>query len=69
MRDALDAGDTEAVSSLEPLIAKGADQMLASRQDCQTKNFSLVQPLERGGSHPIERGVVGKPHTLAQPAG
>ena len=30
MRDALDAGDREAISSLGPLIAKGADQMRAS---------------------------------------
>ena len=52
MRDALDVGDTE------------ADQMRAScRQKCQTKSFGLVQPLDWGGSHPIERGAHVQMHS------
>ena len=40
MRDALDVGDTEAISSLGPLIAKGADQMREGcRQEMSDEEF------------------------------
>ena len=49
MCDALDAGDTQAISSLGPLIAKGADQMRARcRQEMSDEEFrSRSAPGER----------------------
>ena len=69
MRDALDAGDTEAISLLGPLIAKGADHMRAicryenSREPIRDSDSE--DALVRDGNEGSHRGhpaVVGGSH-------